>query len=148
MLRASVESSGDEVDLRGVIDDVESGVPHGEVLVRFAEQVVRDGDDLARARAELLAAMGPAALIDAAAVVGNFERMVRIADGTGIPLDTPVQAMTGRLREDLGLDGYRSASNTPARGWLAGLLGRLGLPLVLGIVRLSGRRGAGRAGRR
>jgi hypothetical protein len=145
MLRASVESSGGDVELRGVTGEAESGVPHGRELVRFAEQVVGDGDDLDRARDELVEAMGAAALVDAAAVIGNFERMVRIADGSGIPLDTPVSAMTGKLRADLGLDDYRSASNSPATSWLTETLGRLGLPVVLGAIRLVGRRSARRS---
>jgi hypothetical protein len=147
MLRASVESSGEEgVELRGVTGEAESGVPHGSALVRFAEQVVSDGDDRDRARDELAEAMGPAALVDAAAVVGNFERMVRIADGTGIPLDTPVQALTGKLRADLGLDDYSSASNSREPGRVAAALGRLGLPVLLGAIRLVGRRSSRRPG--
>jgi hypothetical protein len=145
MLRASVESAGNDVELLGVTGAASSGVAHGDVLVRFAEQVVGDGDDLDRARDELMAAMGAAALVDAAAVVGNFERMVRIADGTGIPLDAPVAAMTGELRADLGLDDYSSASNTPAKGRFAAILGRLGLSVALGAVRLAGRRRARRS---
>jgi hypothetical protein len=140
MLRASVESSGEDVELRGVTGEAESGVPHGSVLVRFAEQVVSDGDDRDRARDELAEAMGAAALVDAAAVVGNFERMVRIADGTGIPLDAPVQALTGKLRADLGLDAYSTASNSREPGRVAAALGRLGLPVLLGAIRLVGRR--------
>jgi hypothetical protein len=146
MLRASVESSGEDVELRGVTGEAESGVPHGRVLVRFAEQVVSDGDDRDRARDELAEAMGAAALVDAAAVVGNFERMVRIADGTGIPLDTPVQALTGKLRADLGLDDYSTASNSREPGRVAAVLGRLGLPVLLGAIRLVGRRGSRRPG--
>ena len=145
MLRASVESAGDDVELLGVTGEASSGVAYGDVLVRFAEQVVGDGADLARVRDELKDAMGPAALVDAAAVVGNFERMARIADGAGIPLDAPVVAMTGELRANLGLDDYSSASNTPANGRFAGLFGRLGLSVVLGAVRLVGRRSVRRS---
>ena len=145
MLRASVESTGDDVELRGVTGEASSGIAHGDLLVRFAEQLVGDGDDLESARDELVDAMGPAALVDTAAVVGNFERMARIADGTGIPLDAPVAAMTGELRADLGLDGYSSASHTPAKGRLAGVLGRLGLSVLLIVVRLAGRRSGRRS---
>ena len=51
-----------------------------------------------------------AALVDAAAVVGNFERMVRIADGTGIPLDKPVAMVSADMREELGLDAKSVAA--------------------------------------
>ncbi len=48
--------------------------------------------------------LGVEALVDAAAVIGNFERMTRIADGTGIPLGDTLAAVTVDIREDLGLD--------------------------------------------
>ena len=46
--------------------------------------------------------------MDAAGVIGNFERMVRIADGTGIPLDRIVDALTSGFRGELGLDDLDS----------------------------------------
>lgn len=68
---------------------------------------------LADVRQQIVAAMGVAALVDSAAVVGNFQRMVRIADGTGIPLDSPVAAVTAELRAELGIDGFASAGRVP-----------------------------------
>ena len=119
MLRASSELAGTEVDLHAVTDGkaaATSGVAHADTLVRFAEALV-GGDDgrLTRARAELLQKVGPEALVDAAAVVGNFQRMVRIADATGIPLDAPMERVTEDLRSELGIDHFGSAANTPGR---------------------------------
>ena len=57
--------------------------------------------------------MNPEALVDAAPVIGNFQRMVRIADGTGIPHDKPIAAMTADMREELGYNDFASAKNTP-----------------------------------
>jgi hypothetical protein len=42
-----------------------------------------DGAALAEARDRLVAAAGEAFMIDAAAVLANFEMMNRVADGTG-----------------------------------------------------------------
>ena len=116
-----------------------SGVAHAEILLDFAEAAVA-GDDqtLATARSQLLEALGPEALVDAAAVVGNFQRMVRIADATGIPLDAPMQLLTEDLRAELGLDRFGSAANTPtaSSGRLA--LGRVLKPLAFGALKLYG----------
>jgi len=126
------------VDEAAVTDDAAaagSGVPHAEALLAFADACVA-GDEaaLAAARQRLRDALGPEALVDAAAVVGNFERMTRIADATGIPLDGPVQAMTEDLRERLGVEAFGSARNTPPLGATARLLGRALRPLALRIL--------------
>ena len=117
LLRASGETDGDGVDVRAVTDDAAaaaSGIAHAEVLLRFTEAAVRGSDEeLASARISARNAVGPAGLVDAAAVVGNFQRMVRIADATGIPLDAPVNAMSADMRSDLGIDRYGSAANSP-----------------------------------
>ncbi len=76
----------------------------------FAETMVRDDEDaLVRSRKRILEEMGPEALVDAAAVVSNFERMVRIADSTGIPLDSFLDQMTADIRADLNLVRFASA---------------------------------------
>lgn len=98
--------------------DGTSGLPHGDVLTAFAEALVA-GDDaaLAGARTRVAQALGPGGLVDAAAVASNFERMNRIADATGIPLDTPVAALSSDLRDSLGLDRFASAAHTRRLGW-------------------------------
>jgi hypothetical protein len=87
-----------------------SGVPHEDALVLFAEAMVRDDEDaLVRSRQRILEELGPETLVDAAAVVSNFERMVRIADSTGIPLDSFLDEMTADIRADLNLVRFASA---------------------------------------
>ena len=141
MLRASVEAGGGGADLRaltGGVDASESEVADGDVLVAFAEAVVRrEVDEIARARDTLHERMGAEALVDAAGVVGNFERMVRIADATGIPLDAPVAAMTADFREELGIDSFGSARNTPELGPVGRTLGRFGRTLGLAGIRAA-----------
>lgn len=81
------------------------GVPHGAVLVEFGESMLR-GDEARRARARdaVLRDLGPAALVDAAAVVASFNAVVKLADGSGIPLEDFKQSATADLREALGLE--------------------------------------------
>jgi hypothetical protein len=87
-----------------------SGVPHEDALVIFAEAMASDDEDaLVRSRQRIFEELGPEALVDAAAVASNFERMVRIADSTGIPLDSFLDEMTAGIREDLHLVRFASA---------------------------------------
>ena len=127
--------------MRAVTDgpDATSGLPGGEALTGFAEAAVRgEPEAIAAARERLRAELGDAATVDAAAVVGNFDRMVRIADGTGIPLDKLAAMVSADVRADLGIDDFGGAQNTaPIRGLerAAGkLLSRM-LPLVLRYFR-------------
>ena len=85
-------------------------VPQGHLLIGFAEAVA-GGDEgrLARARAALLAAMGAAAVVDAAGVVGFFNAIDRVADATGTPLDAKTLADTESLRRALGIDRFAAA---------------------------------------
>lgn len=90
--------------------DGTSGIPEAPALTALAEALVKgDESTLAHARASVLENLGPTGLVDAAAVASNFERMVRIADATGIPLDESVEALTADLRDRLGLDRFASA---------------------------------------
>jgi hypothetical protein len=135
--------SGSELDLSAIAsgDGAASGVDHGAELLAFADAAVRrDDQPLAAARAVLLAAAGSEALVDAAAVIGNFQRMVRIADATGIALDAPVEMLTGDLREELGIDTYASAANTPRSGPVRRAMGRVLRPLLRVFLRAYGRR--------
>jgi len=118
-----------------------SGVAHGEPLVAFADALVgADDAALERAREELGALLGPAGLVDAAAVASNFERMVRIADGTGIPLDAPVRLVAADLTGELGIAHFGSAANTPAPTLPQRVLARVLQPFTRGLLRLVFRR--------
>ena len=94
---------------------IESGVPNGRALLAFASAAVAGaaggvGDDdarLPRAREALRAELGDAGVADAAAVASNFERMVRIADSTGIELGGWMESFTEDVRADLSLDRLR-----------------------------------------
>jgi hypothetical protein len=64
-------------------------------------------------------------------VASNFQRMVRIADSTGIPLDAPVNAMTGDIRGDLELGRFGSSVNTREAGAVPRVLGRALRPVIV-----------------
>ncbi len=138
----SGEATGQAVDVRAVWGGAAagaSGVRHGAALVAFAEAALgADASALDKARAEVLAALGPEALVDSAAVIGNFQRMVRIADSTGIPLDTPLDLVTGEMRRELGLEAFGSAANTPPGSATKRLIGRLLQPFTRRIFRHLG----------
>lgn len=117
LLRASGAITGNTFDLQVITEGANaapSRVAHGETLVAFAEAVVgEDESALAVARQRVLDELGPEALVDAAAIASNFERMVRIADSTGIPLDDVVYERTADERKELHLERFGSAANTP-----------------------------------
>ena len=144
LLRASGQSSHEAVDLRAITDPevaAKSGVAYAAELVAFADAVVGDDDTaLSGARERVRQALGPEGLVDAAAVAANFQRMVRVADSTGIPLDTPVSAMTGDIRKDLDLASFGSARNSQEASPVQRLLGRLFRPLAPHLMRLMARR--------
>lgn len=113
-----------------------SGVPHEEELLAFAESIVEgEAAAITPAREALQQAMGPAAVVDAAGVAANFQRMVRIADGTGIPLDTPVKLVSADLRDELGIDRFGSASETSPTNAAQRVLGRILRPVVPWLAR-------------
>lgn len=102
----------------GITDpEAESGVPHGRVLLDFASAATgRDDARLAEARRALREALGESGVADAAAVTSNFERMVRIADSTGIVLGDWMESYTAGVRADLGLDRLRREERADAAG--------------------------------
>ena len=112
LLRGS--SPTGEIDLQAAVNaSTENGVPHGALLNAFTEAVLGTDDaQLDTARNAIVTALGPAALVDAAAVIAAFMQMDRIADATGVPLDDFVVDATNDFREDLGLHKFGSARNT------------------------------------
>jgi hypothetical protein len=129
MLREGVKIAGETIDLEGLADPdctrIE-GIPHSEALLRLANAFM--GDDkaaLAECREVLAKEMSPEAMVDAIGVASNFQRMVRIADGTGIPSDDPIALMQEDLAEQLGTNKFISASNTKPIPWYKRILLKL-----------------------
>lgn len=143
MLRASSELEGEKVNLRSVTEGskVRSGVPFQDELIRFAEVALGDNEaEISEARQALRDKLGDEAVVDAASVIANFQRMVRIADGAGIPLDTPMAVVTAPMRAELGLESYGSAGNTPELNGLQKLLGRVISPFLPALFKQIAKR--------
>ena len=114
---------------------------HADALVALAEALVGEDDAaLAEARRRALDEVGAEAFVDAVAVASNFERMVRIADGTGIPLDTPVNLISEDVREELNLGRFAAAAHTPPVSAWQRPLGRVLRRLMPRILKLVGAR--------
>lgn len=113
MLLGRNSQGNESLNLNGSVrNEVDSGVEHGDVLLRYSDAAVGRTDDLIAAREALNAAIGPDAVVDCAATIANFQRMVRIADGCGIPLDPFSREESAKWRDGLGIDGFRSRGNT------------------------------------
>ena len=113
-LRESGRARDETYDLRGIVDPtVEIGVENGDHLRTFTDSVLgADRAALGRARAALVAAMGPEALVSASVLVGNFSKNDRIANALGIPLEAQFVKDSEDFREDMGINAYKSAANS------------------------------------
>ena len=87
----------------------DGGIPHGQLLVRFAEAVLGDNEArLDAVRTELRSVLGDAALVDTAAVAALFNAIDRVADATGIPMEDQKIESTADFRETLGINAFES----------------------------------------
>ena len=94
------------MDTLAVKGEVDAGaVPHGNLLLGFTEAVLLDEPRLDALRIEVLDALGDTAFVDICATVASFNAVVKVADGTGIPLEVEKAERTREVRERLGLDG-------------------------------------------
>lgn len=107
MLRASSQTHAEQIDISAVMTGSDAGQLDGaEPLAAFAEAIVgRDPSQIATAREALVRSLGVEQMIDAAGVASNFQRMVRIADSTGITLGD-FESVTEDLRSDLGINEF------------------------------------------
>ena len=142
MLRASSQVQGNTVDLSSIVNGggAGTGIAGAEQLTAFAEAAMGDDVGAIRDTRDALAdALGTPATVDAAAVIANFQRMVRIADATGIPLDEPVLMMSQGIRAELGINDYAAAANSPELPWLKRLIGKLLAPLTPALLKRRAR---------
>ena len=109
MLRESSKTHAEEVDLNVVMTGAYAGdIAGGDVLVAFAEAIVSaDAAEIEATRGALVDELGVAAMVDAAGVASNFQRMVRIADSTGITLGG-FETITEDIRGDLDINKFAS----------------------------------------
>jgi len=89
------------------------GVPGGRELLDFSDALLRPNRDaLDQARINLANTLQPESVSAASAVAANFTKNDRIANGCGIPIEPMALKATVDIREDLGLNNFRSAANT------------------------------------
>ena len=116
MLRESINADGQSIDLDGLADPNCKEIPglkHSKLLIEYADVFMsRDAEQLVIVRDKLEKALGADKLVDASGVASNFQRMVRIADGTGIPMDPGSYEDELEIIKKLDLEKYESAKNT------------------------------------
>jgi len=116
MLRVSAQTTDTEINLQGVVGDssaANQGIKYGGLLVAFAEAVAkRDSEQIRKSREALRRAAGSEVVVDAAGVAANFQRMVRIADSAGIPVDDMQSEFGKQTRDELSLERFHSAKNS------------------------------------
>jgi hypothetical protein len=144
MLSLSADMTNTDVNLQMINGDAnatEGGLEFAYELMVFAESLARrDEAELAAARVALATAAGSDVLVDAAAVAGNFQRMVRIADSAGIPLDERNMVGTIDIREQLGLERFGSAANSRATTFFDRCKGVFMAPLMKFAMRRMDRK--------
>jgi len=110
MLRAS--TADNETDLQVVVKGAEAAdnaVPSGPELVRYAEAVIAGERELIRdAIQAILESLGGEALVDAAAICAQFNAITRVADATGVQLDTALERSSAAIRDQLGIDAFNT----------------------------------------
>lgn len=111
MLSWSAETTNRAVNLEAIAsDDGSPGLPGGGELLAFTTATVsREPARIATTRDALVAVLGPEAMVEAAAVIGNFEMMNRIADGVGMPVGGGTRRRMEPLITSLGLDRFPHA---------------------------------------
>jgi len=114
MLRASTDAqlknpdSPNNSDWEVIV--VDGVISRSAMLEQFVTAVVgADAAAAESARADLVDQLGAEWLIDASAVIANFEMMTRLADATGARLRPEQLVASASMRVELGLDAFASA---------------------------------------
>lgn len=113
-------TKSEQIDMTGLTDPSckeLKGVPNSEELIAFCDAFMEgDEGELSAARQALVESMGADVMVDVAGIASNFQRMNRIADSTGIPIDPAANekgdARRHQMNEHLGINAYGSATNT------------------------------------
>ena len=112
MLGASSDATGADADLDATLGSErgDGNMEHGARLTAFVEAAVSlDADAMERARGALVDAAGEAFMVDAAAVLANFEMMTRVADGTGARFPAARGEAVAPVADRLGLRAFQTA---------------------------------------
>ena len=117
LLRRSGEISEESYNLSGVLGDDDVGVEDEGLLVAIAEAVFAgDPIDLAHLRAEAVRTIGAEKFVDAIGIASGFNGITKVANATGIPLDTKTEEVTASLRQQIGIDDYSESHKSSLYG--------------------------------
>ena len=86
-------------------------------MLALVDATLSRSEDLPQARADGVAAFGTEGLRDAAAVLGTFEAMNRIADATGVELDATIHFATADMQAELGMNEFQTRRARGGTGW-------------------------------
>ena len=85
------------------------GVAYGNELIAYADAVVARSANVTPTRDAVQKSLGDAGVVATAAIISNFQRMVRIADGIGIQIDKGLDLASADLRDEIGINRFPSA---------------------------------------
>lgn len=111
MYQITAEVNGDKTDFSAITNAVNADCKDESSLIsNFIDQLMQ-GDDatIKLARQAIDQAISSAASVEIAGLVGSFQRMNRIANATGIALDSIVNAMSGEVQRELNLRNYETS---------------------------------------
>lgn len=87
-------------------------VPGDVVLRDYADAFYDAPQNLAGIRDRMEQELGAAAVVEAAALVGIYDAVVRVADSTGIPIEEYKVEPTKEMRQNLGINDFHSAGES------------------------------------
>ncbi|MCY3885658.1 MAG: hypothetical protein OXG24_12185 [Gammaproteobacteria bacterium] len=118
MLRVSSQSEGFDANLKAITEeDVDAGVPFSSLLRQLTEATIEmRWGDLATFRQEAIETIGRQSTVDALAVASGFNGIVRVADATGIPIDSYEDDVGKKLRSSIGIDDFHYSSKSSRYG--------------------------------
>lgn len=83
-------------------------VPQGDLLIRFVDGVLGDSmEELDALRRDVRRELGDAGFVDTCATIASFNAVVKVADGTGIPIEDWKAERTQDIRTALDIDSLR-----------------------------------------
>ena len=87
--------------------EIDSGVEHGVWLTQLVDATIqRRWDDVAKLREDGVRRLDAERMVDVLSVAAAFNGITRIADATGIPLDSQPAKATATMRESLRIDDF------------------------------------------
>ncbi len=135
---ATKNSFVQEATLQTAKQEHAPALPDADLLTEYVDAVLLRKDGLPDMREKMNRTLGPKALVDAAALIASFQRMNRIANATGVRLDSEVNLMSQEVQSNLNLTQLSSAHTTHTPSSLgASLLGRF-RPLLFKMLNRAG----------